>query len=202
MTRRSRRPEAGAMIRPTWRSFARIRTFSPREAKWKQPARACKPPEDRACPISTCPCRTERRVPPGENFWEAGATLALPLFDRNQGGIEEAAALLQRAEEGLRAAEGALRAQLAFVRAEQVALSTELDALSSSIAPAASRALSQAGDGYLAGRVTLLDLIDAQRTLADAKIRTLEVLRELRKADAELASLAGLGAYQQRGNHP
>ena len=140
--------------------------------------------------------------PSGENFWEAGATLPLPLFDRNQGGIEEAAALLQRAEEGLRAAEGDLRAQLASVRAEQVALSTELDALSSSIAPAASRALSQAGDGYLAGRVTLLDLIDAQRTLADAKIRTLEVLRELRKADAELASLAGLGAYQQRGNHP
>jgi cobalt-zinc-cadmium efflux system outer membrane protein len=137
-----------------------------------------------------------RYVALDEGFVEAGIEITLPLFDRNQGRIEEARASVQRAEQDARRIESELGVQLELANQRCSLAARQLTVHEETIEPAAARGLAQARAGYRAGRVAFLELLDAQRTFARARTRTLELRRDLGLATAELASLAGLEPYQ------
>jgi len=143
-----------------------------------------------------------RTRPTGESFIEAGVSVPIPLFNRNQGSIAERGALLAQAEAQARIVEANFNAKLAAGRARHLAVRAELRALDEQILPAARRGLAQAQEGYRVGRLPFLELIDAQRTLSNVKLRNLQLRRDLVIAEAELSSLAGTGPYAHTGGRP
>ena len=133
--------------------------------------------------------------PTDDSFLEFSVSLPLPLFNRGQGKVAAERARVSQAEQEQRAIRSEL--ELAFDAAIDRYLGAEekLRALSGRIVPAAVRGLEQAQSGYGAGRLSFLELIEAQRTSADIRLRALELERELAIATAELMSLAGSGPY-------
>ncbi|MDA1080761.1 MAG: TolC family protein [Gemmatimonadetes bacterium] len=120
-----------------------------------------------------------------------GASIALPLFDRNQGGTAEAKSLLNKSYEARRAAE--LRVGLALTTAHS-ALTTayrEATTLRETILPRSQEAFDAVSEGYRLGRFGLLDVLDAQRTLTSARTQALRAGGEYHKAVAEVERLIG-----------
>lgn len=120
-----------------------------------------------------------------------GVSLALPLFDRNQGAILEAS----RREDKARAEFDALRAS---VQAQAVQALSQLNAalaqaqtLREKVLPAARQAFAASTKGYELGKFGFLDVLDAQRTLFEAETQALSAAAQAYQADARLLELLG-----------
>lgn len=121
----------------------------------------------------------------------AGVGVQIPVFDRNQGGIKEAQASVEKAKQNKKATEVSLHAEL---RAAYETLTYTKHAtltLAGEVLPAAQEAFSAAEEGYRAGKFSYLDVLDAQRTLFEAKSILLEVRTEYHKSLAKLERLTG-----------
>ncbi|MCP4571140.1 MAG: TolC family protein [bacterium] len=140
-----------------------------------------------------------RSGPDAEHFWEGGVSLPLPLFHRNQGRVAETASLVIRARIEERLAVDGLAAALTSARADHRTLRTQLDRLAGDIEPAAERALTQARVAYRSGRLAFLELVDAQRTFMDVRLRILALRLDLALAEADLMGLLGAGPYALEG---
>jgi len=129
----------------------------------------------------------------GQSIVQAGATLTLPLFDRGQGRTQEARANLAVAEAELMAARQRLR--FAWCAAEK-RLRTASDQVLTHrerILPRAEEALRLAQLGFTAGKLGLIDLLDTQRTLAEARQAYIERTLEMNVARVEMEALSGDG---------
>ncbi len=126
-----------------------------------------------------------------ENFLQAGIGVPLPLFNRNQGRILEARHLAAKARRDTEAMANRLFAELASAHASYMTARDEVATFRDRIVPAATRALSQTREGYQAGRASLLDLLDAQRTLARARLFLLGSQRDGSLARARLWKIVG-----------
>jgi len=138
--------------------------------------------------------------PIGENYIEAGIALPVPLFDRNQGRVAESQSLITQAQYQNRIVENNLEVALAAARQRHQMMHEQLTAVTGRIVPAAERGLDQAQEAYRVGRLMFLELVDAQRTFADVRLRTLELRRDLALAEADLMSLVGTGLYADPGD--
>ncbi len=143
-----------------------------------------------------------RARPTDEEFLEAGVSIPLPLFDRNQGEVASTRARITESEARARMVSNRVRAEYAGALATRVALQEQLTALEERIVPAAERSLTQAQEAYRAGRLAFLELVDAQRVLADARTQGLALRRDLIITEAELMSLTGAGPYAETGDTP
>ncbi len=119
-----------------------------------------------------------------------GLSVPLPLFQRNQGNVvaaqqraAEAQALAEQARHDTRLAlaEAASRAQVAQL---------QVDALRNDMLPAARGALDGAVTGFELGKFTLLDVLDAQRMLAQVRAQYVDALSARNRAGAELRRFA------------
>jgi cobalt-zinc-cadmium efflux system outer membrane protein len=140
-----------------------------------------------------------RSRPDGNGFLEAGLSLPIPLFNRNQGNVAESHALVAEAQNRMRTIENDFQVTFAAATASYEAIRVELDASDDHIQPAAERGLTQAQEGYRVGRVPFLELIDAQRTFSSIRLRNLELRKDLVIVEAELLSLTGTGPYGETG---
>lgn len=125
----------------------------------------------------------------GHQAMVAGISLPIPVFNRNSGGIARAAAEVTQAEqEGKQArlnAEQALHeAWLDWQTAHGEA--TELQAR---IIPSAEEALKLSRQGYERGRFSFLEVLNAQRTLAEAQEQRLNALQRQLNAKATVERL-------------
>ena len=125
--------------------------------------------------------------------FQGGVSLTLPLFDRNQGLIGRAEATA----EGQRALAAAVETRiLAEVRGAWRARADARQALEefeASGVGATDELLERAEVSYKAGgSFSILDLLDAYRTIWDARAQKLALERTLADADTELARAAGL----------
>jgi len=122
-----------------------------------------------------------------------GLAIPFPLFDRNQGGVLEAGHGLARAGEERRAAW--VRAGTALRRAHQALSIARLEAVTfkNEVLPAAQRAFEAAREGYEQGKFGYLEVLDAQRTLFEAKGRYIEALAAYHTGAAEGERLIGQG---------
>ena len=141
----------------------------------------------------------ERNHASEENFLEFGISLPLPLFNRNQWKIAEAAALLEQTRNRALILRNELLASLEVARKRQKNLQAQLHAIEDRILPAAERGLVQAQEGYRIGHLPFLELIDAQNTLASTRLKTLELRKDLLLAGAELQSLLPSGPSNESG---
>jgi cobalt-zinc-cadmium efflux system outer membrane protein len=119
----------------------------------------------------------------------AGASLPLPLWNRNQGAIAEAQANLSKTEDEQRAAEA--RSFAALNQAVQLLLRAKREAeiLEKEVLPGASDAEKALTEGYSLGRFSQLEVLDARRTLIDARNQYLRALGDHHKALAEIEAL-------------
>jgi cobalt-zinc-cadmium efflux system outer membrane protein len=120
-----------------------------------------------------------------------GVSLAVPLFNRNQGEIAEArAALLQiqaKRDAIRRSVENGVFAASARIDAQR----RQVDAYRSTIVPAAAELASLAEESYRLGRNPVLALIEAQRALRDVRREYLQALLDLQSAVADLEEVIG-----------
>tara|TARA_R110002124_G_scaffold149220_1_gene314928 strand:+ start:65101 stop:66384 length:1284 start_codon:yes stop_codon:yes gene_type:complete len=121
----------------------------------------------------------------------ANLSFPIPVFNRNQGSIQEAKANMVKADAQSYAAELSLR-QSALQAWENLASSLEeTRRYQNEIIPSAQKAYSQADDGYGRGAFSFLDLLDAQRTLYAVQEARLDSLLNVYQAQAQTDFLMG-----------
>ncbi|SDB71678.1 TolC family protein [Belnapia rosea] len=120
-----------------------------------------------------------------------GVSVPLQLFDRNQGNIARAGADLTRTELASQQTRRTLEASLADASQRYEAAWREADALRRTSLPVAERASGYAREGYREGKFSLLEVLDAQRTLFEARGQLNDALREVHTRRAEVDRLSG-----------
>ncbi len=120
-----------------------------------------------------------------------GLSVPIPIFDRNQGNLQEAIGREYKAQDELLAVRAQLEAQLAtqYERLNSARQTSEL--LRNEILPGAQSAFNAANIGFSAGKFSFLDVLDAQRTLFQAKSQYTQALLEAHQAVAEIERILG-----------
>jgi cobalt-zinc-cadmium efflux system outer membrane protein len=120
-----------------------------------------------------------------------GASIPLPMFDKNKGAIEDAQMRVNKAYEEQRAAQVTVSAALAESYRALAAADQELTVLRSSVLPGSRQTFEAVSEGYRLGRFGYLEVLDAQRTLIAAGGQSLRALSEYHKAAADVERLTG-----------
>jgi len=120
-----------------------------------------------------------------------GAAVPLPLFDRNQGKILESRYLVSKAESERSAAGNRILASLSEAYRELSAGYMEATTLETAVLPGARSAFDAATEGFRQGKFGYLEVLDAQRTLFEARGRYIEALGAYHKALADTERLIG-----------
>jgi cobalt-zinc-cadmium efflux system outer membrane protein len=120
-----------------------------------------------------------------------GLSVPLPLFDRNQGNVLESARRVDKARDELAARALRLDAQLSQAREEFDVALQQAHALRTDILPGAQSAYDAAITGFDYGKFGFLDVLDAQRTLLQAKSHYLNTLSDAHRAKAEISRILG-----------
>lgn len=134
-----------------------------------------------------------------QHILEAGLSIPLTIFDRNQGDILKARFELIASKEHARAELNRLRAELAATYQRYMAAREQIAAFEQRIVGAAETSLAQTREGYTAGKLLFLDLLDAQRTLAHARVARLNLVRDLNTSWAQLHAILGESLQQPNG---
>lgn len=126
-----------------------------------------------------------------------GVSLPLPLFDRNQGRMLEAAQRTEQARDELDAAQAALASELRTAHGRLTVARSQARALSEDHLPGARSTVEAARKGYEYGKFGILDLFDAQRVLLQAQAQHLQVQADAQRAAADIERILGApGAVQ------
>lgn len=120
-----------------------------------------------------------------------GLSVPIPLFDRNQGNLQEAVSRKYKAQDELAALENRLSANLAGQYERFNAARLAIESLQTEILPSAQSAFDAANKGFSAGKFNFLDVLDAQRTLFQAKSQYIQALLEAHLAVAEIERMLG-----------
>lgn len=120
-----------------------------------------------------------------------GMSIPLPLFDRNQGNLQEALSRTDKARDELAGAEARLGSDLAQAHERLNAARHEAQMLQREILPGAQSAYDAATKGFEYGKFNFLDVLDAQRTLLQAKSQSLRAVSEAYRAAAEIERILG-----------
>lgn len=118
-------------------------------------------------------------------------SIALPIFDRNQGGIRESQYNLAKGPMDRRAAEVRAHKDLAEAYQALATAHAQLLIFRNEILPEAQKAFDASREGYQQGKFPYLDVLDAQRTLFDARSQYLAALRDYHTAAANVEGLVG-----------
>lgn len=120
-----------------------------------------------------------------------GISVPLPLFDRNQGSVLETARRVDKARDEMASTALRLDAELAQARENFDLARQQALALRSEILPGAQSAYDAASTGFEYGKFGFLDVLDAQRTLLEAKSQYLNALAEAHRARSAIGRILG-----------
>ncbi|OVZ61924.1 cobalt-zinc-cadmium resistance protein [Pigmentiphaga sp. NML030171] len=134
---------------------------------------------------------TQRNNELGRNQTLLGVSIPLPLFDRNQGNLYEATVRADQARDVHRALQVRLAQELRQASAQLELARKSADALRGTVLPGAREAYEAATRGFEAGKSGFLDVLDAQRTLFQARIRYLAVLADTYQAAIAIDRVLG-----------
>jgi cobalt-zinc-cadmium efflux system outer membrane protein len=113
----------------------------------------------------------------------------LPLWNRNQGGIVQAAQQAAAADQALQQLELSLQNRLAPVYERYANAHNQVTKYRTKILPAAQESLGLMRQRYQAGEADYVNLLTAQRTFSQTNLNYLESLKDLRSAEAEIEGL-------------
>lgn len=125
------------------------------------------------------------------NAFVVGASVPLPFFNRNAGAIEEARIRVAKGHEERRAAEARVAAALADAYAALAAAHDEVAIVRADVLPGAQQTFDAVSEGYRLGRFGFLDVLEAQRTLINARGQHLRALSAYRDAVVTVERLIG-----------
>jgi cobalt-zinc-cadmium efflux system outer membrane protein len=131
----------------------------------------------------------------------AGVSVPLPVFDRNQGSIREAEALLAQAGQLQRAAEVRAAADLAAAHQLLAAATNRVMTLRTEVLPRVKAVFDIAQSGYAQGKFTYLDVLDAQHTLVESQAEYIGALVAAHTGSADLERIIG-GPAGTEGDSP
>jgi outer membrane protein, heavy metal efflux system len=131
-----------------------------------------------------------------------GISVPLPLFDRNQGNVIESTSRAERARDDVVAAQTSATAALLQAHERWVTAALEADLYARDILPGAQSAYDAAAKGFEYGKFAFLDVLDAQRTLIEAKGNRLRALSETHRAAAEVERLLGAPLHTEQQEQP
>ena len=120
-----------------------------------------------------------------------GLSIPLAVSNRNQGGIRRATYLLAKAQESGKAAEIKTLAALEEAAQRLASAYAEATALKNEVLPGAKSSFDAVSKGYRDGKFDYLQVLDAQRTLFEARSRYVESLAAYHKASADVERLIG-----------
>ena len=120
-----------------------------------------------------------------------GFSVPLPLFDRNQGNVLETARRVDKARDELSSTVLRLDSELAQAREDFDLARAQALALRTDIVPGAQSAYAAASTGFENGKFGFLDVLDAQRTLLEARSQYLNALAQAHRAHAAIIRILG-----------
>ncbi len=121
----------------------------------------------------------------------AGFSIPLPVFDRNQGSILAAQRRLNKAEDERRIAEINSLTALNVVYQQLNSAYVEVTALRTDVIPGAESAFKVASRGYRLGEYDFLQVLDAQRTLVGVKTQYIQAQTDYHLNVARIERLIG-----------
>jgi cobalt-zinc-cadmium efflux system outer membrane protein len=127
----------------------------------------------------------------GEKAFVVGVAVPIPVFDRNQGNVLEARHKLEQGLARRHATETAIHTALVETYARLSSSFSEATALREKVVQGAQSAFDAANEGYRAGKLGFLDVLDAQRTLFEAKAKYIDALAAYHSAKADVERLLG-----------
>ena len=125
------------------------------------------------------------------NTFLIGASIPLPLFDRNQGSIQEAMIRYDQKKIEKESIENKLRLNLGVLYNRFKSLLNISEQLKNNSIPKAHETFNIIKEGNLSGRFAILDVIDAERTLFELQNQYLTVIGEIQIVKSEIEGLIG-----------
>lgn len=145
----------------------------------------------RQIPDVTLSFGAKREEELGRNQAIVGISVPLPFFDRNQGNLQEALSRTDKAKDELVATEVRLQNDLAQSYQRLLTTRQEVDFYVKEILPGAQSAYDAATKGFEFGKFGFLDVLDAQRTLFQARSQYLRAVSDAHRAAADIDRLVG-----------
>lgn len=127
----------------------------------------------------------------GLNQAVLGVTIPIPVFDRNQGNLQEALSRTEKARDELTALRVQQETLLAEAYERLISARQSVETLKSDILPGAQSAFDAAAKGFEFGKFGFLDVLDAQRTLVQAKSQYIDALLEAHQAMSDIERILG-----------
>ncbi|WP_454728058.1 MULTISPECIES: TolC family protein [Cupriavidus] len=125
------------------------------------------------------------------NMAVLGVAIPLPLFDRNQGNLYESIRRADKAQDEYLATRIRLTNDLQQASNQLSVSRASAQTLRGTVLPAAEQAYEAATKGFEAGKFNFLDVLDAQRTLFQARIRYLGVLAKTYQSATTIDRILG-----------
>lgn len=144
-----------------------------------------------ATPDLTVSAGYRRFTSPGGQALVVGVSVPIPFFDRNRDGIRAADADIARARAEADAAILHLQSRLAEAHRAFATALDETTSLRAHVVPAAQSVFDAVREGYQLGRFGLMEVLDAQRTLAAANRDLLAALTTVHEAAVAVERLVG-----------
>lgn len=126
----------------------------------------------------------------------AGVSFPFPVFNMNRAGIERAGHDLNAAMFDQRGEQLSLDATLTSIYGDFSSAYSEASALKATVLPGAEEAFSFAREGYDAGKFGYLEVLDAQRTLFDARKQFNEAVLDYHRQRAAIERLTAFHSDQ------
>lgn len=145
----------------------------------------------RRLPDLTVSLGARRDAQSGRSQPMLGLSIPLPLFDSNTGAQLEALRKRDAAQALAEAEEQRLRAEVLQALDQLQASASEAQALKQDVLPAAQSVHDATRRGVELGKFSFLDVLDAQRTLLQARTRYFTALAQAHRAAAELERRLG-----------
>lgn len=145
----------------------------------------------KAIPNVTIGAGMRRFETDGSSGMIAGVSLPLPLFDRNEGAIAAAQHRIAKAEFDAQAARSQLTNTLIGLLGALAAADAQARTIESQVLPSAQSAFTRTQTGYEEGKFDLLNVLDTQRTLFEARRELVNARADYEKARVQVEALIG-----------
>lgn len=132
----------------------------------------------------------------GDKALVLGVSIPFPVLNSNQGNIAKARAEVSKSMSDQKASELMLSSELERDLQTQQAAYMQATTLKKDVLPEAEKAFSQARQGYQAGKFSYLEVLDSERTLAEARLQYIEALKEYHTQQANIDRLTASNPNQ------
>lgn len=136
-------------------------------------------------------------------------SIPIPVFDRNQGNLQEAYQRLNKAKDERMTVDLLLRTELTRAYQALLAAENEIKLLHDEVLPGAKSAFEVANRGYELGRFSFLEMLDAQRALFQNRVLYVRALANYQRLINEIErliaapidELSAITSMRQSGDH-